>query len=136
MELNINSPAYYSVQYGIDNEVYRFCQYLYMNFKDKEYSDTLNIIGLMPVVAPQEMYDSGKWQEQVRLRGNKSVAVITIRMDFEKYHKGDSNEKMIQMKDIILQAVRMVRSRGKFDYQAFEKDLNALWEAWGERKHN
>ena len=42
MELNINSPQYYKAHYGIDDDIYRFCQQLYLFFKDKEYSDTLS----------------------------------------------------------------------------------------------
>lgn len=34
MELNINSPAYFKEHYGIDDEVYRFCQRTYMHFKE------------------------------------------------------------------------------------------------------
>lgn len=40
MELNINSPAYFKEHYGIDDEVYKFCQKAYIFFKDKEYSNT------------------------------------------------------------------------------------------------
>ena len=34
MELNINSPVYYKDIYGIDNDIYRFCQDLYLYFKE------------------------------------------------------------------------------------------------------
>ena len=64
MELNINSPAYFKEHYGIDDEVYKFCQKAYVFFKDKEYSNTIHIIGIVPVVAPKEIYDSGKWKEK------------------------------------------------------------------------
>ncbi|WP_180994710.1 hypothetical protein [Clostridium sp. chh4-2] len=53
MELNINSPAYFTEHFGVDDEVYRFCQKAYIFFKGKEYSDILHIIGIVPVVAPQ-----------------------------------------------------------------------------------
>lgn len=32
MKLNINSPAYFSKKYGIDNDVYRYCQNCYEFF--------------------------------------------------------------------------------------------------------
>lgn len=44
MELNINSPAYFTNHYGVDDEVYRYCQNLHNYFKTKEYSETLTII--------------------------------------------------------------------------------------------
>ena len=86
MELNINSPAYYSQNYGIDNDVYSFCQKAYLFFKDKEYSSTLKTIGIVPAVAPQELYDNNMWKEEIKLINNKSVAGILLRMDFEEYH--------------------------------------------------
>lgn len=32
MELNINSPVYFKDRYGIDDEVYKFCQRAYLFF--------------------------------------------------------------------------------------------------------
>ena len=129
MELNINSPAYYSQNYGIDNDVYRFCQNAYLFFKDKEYSNTLKTIGIVPAVAPQELYDNNMWKEEVRFR-SKSVASIFLRMDFEEYHNADSQKKILMTKDLVLKAVKKVKTRGKFDYEAFEKDFTLLSEEY------
>lgn len=126
MDLNINSPAYFSDHYGVDDDVYRFCQKAYLFFKDKEYSETLHTIGIMPIVAPQEVYDSGAWKESVKLVGNKSCAIITIRMDFENYYQANASEKILQMKDTILKAVKKVKTRGKFDYNRFEEDFKSI----------
>lgn len=123
MDLNINSPAFFTEHYGVDDEVYRFCQKAYLFFKDKEYSDTLHIIGIMPVVAPQEAYDSGKWREKAEFLCNKSVAGIVIRMNFENYYNADSVKKVEQIKEMILTAVKRVKSKGKFDYEKFKEDF-------------
>ena len=126
MELNINTPAYFNQNYGIDDEVYRFCQNAYMYFKDKEYSDTLHTIGIAPVVAPQELYDEGAWKESVKLIGNKSCAIITIRMDFQEYYSADSDVKILLTKKMILKAVKKIKSKGRFDYDAFERDFGTI----------
>lgn len=126
MELNINSPAYFKEQYGIDDEVYRFCQKAYLFFRDKEYSDTLHTIGIVPVAAPQEIYDSGAWKESIRFLDNKRVASIFIRMDFEDYYHADSMEKVEQTKEMILTAVKRVKSKGKFDYEKFKEDFLSI----------
>ena len=123
MELNINSPAYFKEHYGIDEEVYKFCQKAYIFFKDKEYSDTLHIIGIIPVVAPQEIYDSGKWKENIKFLCNKSIVSITIRMNFENYYKADSLGKIEQTKEMILTAVKQIKSKGNFNYDKFKNDL-------------
>ncbi len=126
MELNVNTPAYFNQHYGIDDEVYRFCQKAYMYFKDKEYSDTLHTIGIVPVAAPQELYDGGAWKESVKLISNKSCAIISIRMDFQEYYNADSAEKILLTKKMILKAVKKIKAKSKFDYDAFERDFNAV----------
>jgi len=126
MELNINSPAYFKEYYGVDDEVYRFCQKAYLFFKDREYSEILHTIGIIPVIAPQEIYDKGKWQESTRFLANKSVVSIVIRMDFESYYSADSSGKLEQMKEMILNAVKRIKSKGKFDYNKFTEDFLSL----------
>ena len=122
MELNINYPAYFKDYYGVNDEVHKFCQEAYLFFKGKEYSDTLHIIGIT-VVAPQEVYDSGAWEERTQLIGNKSCAIITIRMNYENYYKADSSGKVEQIKEMILTAVKRVKSKGKFDFDKFKEDF-------------
>ena len=67
MELNINSPAYFTDHYGIDEEVYKYCQQLHDFFRTREYSESMNIIGITPVIAPKEIYDQGMWKEKVQV---------------------------------------------------------------------
>lgn len=126
MNLNINSPAYFSEHYGVDDDVYRFCQRTYLFFKDKEYSSTLHTIGITLVAAPQEAYDSGLWKESVQLIGGKECAIITIRMDFNRYYEADSNEKILQIRETIIEAVKKVKTKGAFDVKTFEEDLDRI----------
>lgn len=126
MELNINSPSYYKDQYGIDDDIYRFCQQLYLFFKDKEYSDILKTVGIVPVLAPAESYERGEWGEKIKMLGNNSVASIYIRMNFEKYVVSDVTEKKQMYKEMIAKALKKVKNKGKFDYEAFCRDLEAF----------
>lgn len=126
MELNINSPCYYKDQYGIDDDIYRFCQQLYLFFKDKEYSDILKTVGIVPVLAPAESYERGEWGEKIRMLGNNSVASIFIRMNLEKYVVSDVTEKKQMYKEMIAKALKKVKSKGKFDYEVFCRDLEAF----------
>lgn len=127
MELNINSPAYFSEHYGIDDDVYRFCRELSRFFANKEYSDTLRTIGIMPIVAPKEIYDTGAWKESVQLISNKSCAIVSIRMDFIEYYNADSSKKILLMKEMILESVKRVKRRSKFDFDSFEKDFDSIF---------
>ena len=123
MELNINSPAYFTDHYGIDDEVYKYCQQLHDFFKTREYSESMNIIGITPVIAPKEIYDQGMWKEKVQVVGLGSCAMIDIRMDFDNYYNADSNGKIELIQQMIIRAVRKIKSKGKFDWEKFRDDL-------------
>ena len=123
MELNINSPAYFTDHYGIDDEVYKYCQQLHDFFRTREYSETMNIIGITPVIAPKEIYDQGMWKEKVQVVGLGSCAMIDIRMDFDNYYNADSNGKIELIQQMIIRAVRKIKSKGKFDWEKFRDDL-------------
>lgn len=86
----------------------------------------MHIIGIVPVVAPQEIYDSGKWKESTNFRCNKSIACIVVRMNFENYYNADSLEKTEQIKEMVLAAVKRIKSKGKFDCDKFTNDLLSL----------
>lgn len=123
MELHINSPAYFSDQYGIDDEVYRYCRNLYTFFQDKEYSVTLSVIGITPVIAPKELYEQGMWKEHTKIVALGSCAIISIRMDFESYYQADSDGKIALMREMTVKAVRKIKTRGKFEWERFRDDL-------------
>ena len=123
MELNINSPAYFTEHYGIDDEVYKYCQQLHDFFRTREYSESMNIIGITPVIAPKEIYDQGMWKEKVQVVGLGSCAIIDIRMDFDNYYNSDSNGKIELIQQMIIRAVRKIKSKGKFDWEKFRDDL-------------
>lgn len=126
MELNINSPAYFTQQYGVEESVYRYCQKCYEYFKDKEYSDILTIIGICPQCAPKNLYQQGKWKEQVRFIGNANCASIDIRMDFDQYYNATSEEKVTIIRDTIMKAIKKIKAKGKFDYENFCRDLQNM----------
>ena len=123
MELNINSPAYFADHYGIDDEVYKYCQQLHDFFRTREYSESMNIIGITPVIAPKEIYDQGMWKEKVQVVGLGSCAIIDIRVDFDNYYNADSNGKIELIQQMINRAVRKIKSKGKFDWEKFRDDL-------------
>ncbi len=126
MELNVNSPAYYKDHYGIDDEVYSFFQKAYVFFLNKEYSDTLKIVGIVPIVAPKKLYDSGDWKESVRLIDGNNCAIVSLRINFEEYHNADSTGKIALTKDVVLRALRKIKLKVDFDYEAFKRDLDAV----------
>ena len=127
MELNINSPVYYKNHYGIDNAVYRFTQRAQLFFKEKKYSNTLQIIGIVPIIAPQEVYAAGNYKERVKFLCGKSVASVEIRVDFDAYHNAGSSGKIALTKDMLLTAAKRIKTKVDFDYDRFKDDLEAIY---------
>lgn len=123
MELNINSPAYYTSQYGVNDVVYDYCQNLYLYFKNKEYSNTLHTIGIIPIIAPRKMYDEGLWKEKVQFINSKTCAMISIRLDYEQYYKVNDQEKIKMMELMLIKAIKKIKNKGKFDTNQFLEDL-------------
>lgn len=79
MELNINSPAYFTQQYGVNEGVYYYCKKCHEYFKDKEYSETLKIIGICPQCAPKDLYQKGMWKDKglfVTMNGYKVLKKV------------------------------------------------------------
>ena len=93
MELNINSPKYYKDVYGVDDEIYRLCQDIYIYFKDKSYSEIINIIGIIPISAPKELLEKGKYKEVKHCSVAYGFADVNLFIDYEKYVE-DKMDKM------------------------------------------
>lgn len=127
MELNVNSPAYFTQQFGVDDEVYRMCRETREFLQDKEYSEVLQVIGILPVAAPEELFENGTWSEKVRFLNHQAVAAVRVKLDYERYRDGSSTTRVHMMREAILQAGKRVKTRGKFAYGDFERDLHEFW---------
>ena len=52
-----------------------------------------------------------------------TCAIIAIRMDFESYYNADSKEKIELIKQMLIKAIKKVKSKGKFNLEQFREDL-------------
>ncbi len=123
MNLNINSPAYFSVQFGIDDEIYWFCRDLSEYVKDKVYSEDIDTIGIVPVVAPKEELEKGLWKESKKCEKKYRFASISLQIDFEKYFNADVEERKMLIIDNLLKSVKAIQRKGGINYKEFEKDI-------------
>ena len=93
MELNINSPIYYKDVYGVDDEIYRLCQDIHIYFKDKSYSDIINIVGIIPIIAPKELLENGKYKEVKHCSVAYGFADVNLVIDYEEYVEANMDDK-------------------------------------------
>jgi len=125
MELNINSPAYYTNNYGIDDEIYRMCNEIYLFMKSRNYSDIVTMIGIIPVVAPKELTDNSSWEESIKVKKSIGLVIVYKHIDYDKYKNGTIEQRKKLTIKCILEAILMIKKKPgtKFNAKQFEIDL-------------
>lgn len=129
MKLNVNSPEYYTNEHGVDDEIYWMCRDIYDYFKDKEYSNTIKIVGICPIIAPQEVIDSGLCKEYKHCEQKAGFASVGMQIDYNDYIQADISHKRGLIIQNILKSIKSVSARGKIDYNRFEADLKKYCES-------
>ena len=128
MDLNINSPSYYTQEYGVDDDIYWMCRGLADFVKEKKYSEVINIVGIVPIVAPASVVEKGLYKPHKRCELRAGFASVCLPIDYEKYVRADVTNKKILIIENILASVKSISKRGKFDYGLFEKDVRNFCE--------
>lgn len=131
MDLNINSPAYYTNIYGIDDEIYWMCRELSKSVKEKGYSELINIIGIVPIVAPIEEVNKGLWKEIKKCEVDYGIATVSLRIDYDEYLQADLGKKKALIINNLLKSVKAVSKKGKIDFNRFQEDIISFCEMTG-----
>lgn len=123
MNLNINSPSFYTQEYGVDDEVYWMCRELSDFLKEKKYSDAINTIGIVPIVAPALVIEKGLCKAHKKCEPQYGFASVSLQIDYEKYIESDISNKKRLIIDNILASVKSISKKGKINYSLFEEDV-------------
>lgn len=123
MRLNINSPAYYSKEIGVDDEIYSMCQEISRYMRDKEYSKLVDTIGIVPIVAPKELIEVGKWKEERKCDLKFKLVFVSKQISFDEYINADIRRKKELMIKNILDSVKSIHKKSKLDFERFKTDL-------------
>ena len=65
MELDIKTPSYYEQHYHIDEEIICMCNHITEYIEDKDFSEIIKMVDVIPVVAPKENLEQGLWREDI-----------------------------------------------------------------------
>jgi len=132
MNLFINSPSYYTREYGVIDEIYSFCSYISKSIDITCYTECLDTIGIVPMIAPKTVLSEIKWKSRKYISLAYRMADISLSSDFDEYHLGDIETKKQMMLDNILDSMKVIKKKlGKeFNYVQMERDiLNIVNEA-------
>lgn len=128
MNLFINSPAHYTQEYGIIDEIYNMCSTISRNINIKSYTDCIDTIGITPMIAPVDILSTSNWKERMYVSLTYQMCDISLKVDYQEFHGGDIFvKKQIILKNI-LDSLKVVKKKlkGKFDYEQAEKDILKL----------
>ncbi len=131
MELNINSPAYYTREFGVEDEIYWFCRKLSYYVKEKNYSDVIKIIGLVPIIAPKKEIEKGLWKETKKCEIKSGFASVSLQIDYETYVESNMDEKKALIIKNVVDSVKAIKTRTKIDFKLFKEDMNKFCEENG-----
>lgn len=131
MDLNINSPAYYTQKFGVEDEIYWFCRELECFVKEKNYSDVITTIGFVPIIAPREELEKGLWKETKKCEPKYRVASVSLQIDYEKYVDANMDEKKALIMKNVVDSVKAIKSKSKIDFNLFKEDMMRFCEVNG-----
>ena len=123
MQLNINSPAYFSNEYGVDGEIHFMCREISKFMNERHYSEKIETIGIVPIVAPKDLIEQGAWQEEIKYSMKLKLAYVSKQIEFNEYKLASINERKLLIVNNILVSVKAISRKGKLDYARFSKDL-------------
>lgn len=128
MNLYINSPAYYTQEHGIIDDIYKMCFYITQNLDITLYTKALDTIGITPIIAPINVLNCKKWREVKFINLSLRIANISLISDYDAFIKGDVVEKKKIILENILQSLKVVEKKMKkqFDYDGIERDIKKL----------
>ena len=128
MDLNINSPTYYTRVHGVDDDIYWMCRELSDFVKEKKYSDVINIIGIVPIIAPTSVIEKGLCKAHKKCEPQYGLASVCLQIDYEEYTKSDISNKKRLIINNVLASVKAVSKKGKINYSLFEEDVRKFCE--------
>ena len=94
MELNINSPSYFTKQYGVIDEIYSMCRGISKHVENKQYSDLVDIVGITPIIAPKDIIEQGLFKQEKKCDIKYGFASVSLWIDYDEYLKADITEDL------------------------------------------
>jgi hypothetical protein len=98
--------------------------------KDRDYGSEVVDLGVIPIIMKfdDEMERQGWFKERVYLKRREADADVRLRIDYDRFVKGDKATKRLLLIDNIIQSIRALSSKANKDFRAgeLEQDILAL----------
>ena len=104
-------------------------------FKDRKYSDLIDVIGIIPIIAPREQIKSGEYREQKKCSVVYGIADVYLCIDYDQCVERSSIPKkcyiphFFGIDDCIIFLVCVILIPDKCYFYIFSEEL--LWKLSG-----
>ena len=123
MDLNINSPSYYTKKFGVIDEIYDMCKDIRNMAKGKNYSSVINIVGITPIIAPYDILSTDLFKEIKKCELKYGFASVSFQIDYEEFIRADTKQKKKLIINNILTSMKSIHKKAKINYIDFEADV-------------
>ena len=125
MSLYLNSPSYYSIVHGIDDDVYKMCSLISKGITVGKYTTKLESIGITPIIAPEGEIKKGLYKEVKKISLTYGFAIVSLQIDYDQYVCSEVAGKKELILDNILESLKIVKKRlgVNFDYETIREDI-------------
>ena len=133
MNLYINSPAYYTYNYGVIDEIYSMCNTISKEIDISKYTNVIDSIGITPIIAPEAEKIDDKWKDYKKVSIKNRIASISLSINYHDFCSSDIIcQKQLILKNIF-QSLLIIKSKLKndFDYNKMESDILEIVEMYG-----
>lgn len=91
--------------------------------RNNRYSELIDIIGITPIIAPQEIINTGLFKEEIKCELKYGFAAVSLQVNYEIFLQASIMEKKKLIVENILKSVKAIAKRAKLDVEAFNKDM-------------
>ena len=116
MKISINSPAYYTQSFGVIEEIYQLSKKISNNIEVSQYTDSLDIIGITPIIVPDALITDQNWKEERKILLSSKMAILSLRIDYNTFCRADLNEKKRLFLENIFNSLKVIKDRLKTDF--------------------
>ena len=74
-------------------KIYSMCKDIRYWVKDKSYSPIVDIVGIVPIIAPKEIVEQGLCKESKKCEAKAGFASVSLQIDYETFVNADMDEK-------------------------------------------
>ena len=109
--------------FGIDDDIYYMCRDLCNFLNQRTYSDLVEEIGIIPIVAPKNLVDDGQWKESKKFFNRNHNVIISKHIDYNQYVSSSIPEKKILIIKNVMDSLKNVAIKGHIDYNKMRDDI-------------